>query len=534
MAVDVLSVPEDIQTRSDRRVTAGVLWFELHATVDLMELFPSFPDFRELAADAGIVPVWREFLFDTDTAVTAYEKLYRPPFGFLLESVVGGEQWARYSFLGSRPREAWRLEAGALSVWRPGEGWQAMEAADPLEDLNRRLIARTPAQVQGLPRFWGGAVGFFGYDVVRGIERLPNGPPEDLGLPDGLFLFTDQVLVIDNLLGRGMAVSAVSVEEGQPEAELRALYDEGGRKAREMIETLTATGGLAPLDLPPEPEVDPPFSSSMTRKAFEAGVETIRDYIRSGDAFQVVLSQRLGMPFGGRPFDLYRVVRTVNPSPYLYFLELDGVTLVGASPEVLVRVEEGTVTVRPIAGTRPRGETAVEDHRLAEDLSGDEKELAEHRMLVDLGRNDVGRVAKYGTVRVPELMAVEKYSHVMHLVSQVEGELLDGLSAMDVFRACFPAGTVSGAPKIRAMEIIDELEPVKRGPYAGAVGYFSYGGMNMDTAITIRTVVINKGRAFVQAGAGIVADSDPSREYDETLNKARALLRAGMMVPGKG
>jgi anthranilate synthase component 1 len=269
----------------------------------------------------------------------------------------------------------------------------------------------------------------------------------------------------------------------------------------------------------------------MTREAFQEGVERIRSYIQAGDAFQVVLSQRLDMPFQGRPFDLYRVLRTVNPSPYLYFLELDGVTLVGASPEVLVRLEEGTVTVRPIAGTRPRGQTPREDRTLARDLLADEKELAEHRMLVDLGRNDVGRVARYGSIRVPDLMVVERYSHVMHLVSQVEGELQEGLTAMDVFRACFPAGTVSGAPKIRAMEIIDELEPVKRGPYAGAVGYFSYGGMAMDTAITIRTVVVTGGRAFVQAGAGIVADSDPAREFQETLNKARALLQAGSMVP---
>jgi len=272
----------------------------------------------------------------------------------------------------------------------------------------------------------------------------------------------------------------------------------------------------------------------MTKEEFLAAVERVREYIHAGDAFQVVLSQRLGMPFKGNPFDLYRVLRTVNPSPYLYFLELDGLTLAGTSPEVLVRVEGGRVTVRPMAGTRPRGRTQGADRALAEDLLTDEKELAEHRMLVDLGRNDVGRVARFGSVRVPELMAIERYSHVMHLVSQVEGEVREGLSALDVFKACFPAGTVSGAPKIRAMEIIDELERVKRGPYAGAVGYFSHGGLNMDTAITIRTVVVSGGRAFVQAGAGIVADSRPVREYEETLNKARALLRAGAMVPEEG
>jgi len=499
-----------------------------------MQLFPSFPEFLTLARRAGVVPVWREFLFDTNTAVTAYEKLYQPPFGFLLESVVGGEQWARYSFLGSRPKEAWRLKDGKVSLWQPGNGWGEVEVDDPLADLDERLRARQPARVQGLPRFWGGAVGFFGYDVVRQIEDLPEVPSDDLELPDGLFLFTDLVLVIDNLLGRGMAVAAVSVEPALSEDELRARFDEGGRRAEEMVRRLEERPGLSPLDLLPEPEKDPPFTSSLTKEAFQEGVERIRDYILAGDAFQVVLSQRLGMPFKGRPFDLYRVLRTVNPSPYLYFLEMDGLNLVGSSPEVLVRVEDGTVTVRPIAGTRPRGKSPEEDEALAEELRADEKELAEHRMLVDLGRNDVGRVASFGSVRVPDLMVVERYSHVMHLVSQVEGELRGDLSAMDVFKACFPAGTVSGAPKIRAMEIIDELEPVKRGPYAGAVGYFSFGGMNMDTAITIRTVLIAGSRAFVQAGAGIVADSDSDREYEETLNKARALLRAGSMVPEEG
>jgi anthranilate synthase component 1 len=496
-----------------------------------MRLYPSFSEFSRLCRGAGLVPVWREFLFDTDTAVTAYEKLYRPPFGFLLESVVGGEQWARYTFLGSQPRYAWRLKNGKVSVWRPESGWGDVEVDDPLDDLDRRLRARQPAKVRGLPRFWGGAVGFFGYDVVRHIERLPHAPPDDLDLPDGLFLFTDLVLVIDNLLGRGLAVAPVPVESGLSEAELRSRYEEGGRRAEEMILALEGGPRLSALELKPEPEEDPPFTSTMTRSAFEEGVERIREYIRAGDAFQVVLSQRLGMPFEGRPFDLYRVLRTVNPSPYLYFLELDGMNLVGTSPEVLVRVEDGTVTVRPIAGTRPRGISPEEDRVLADHLKADEKELAEHRMLVDLGRNDVGRVAKYGSIRIPDLMVVERYSHVMHLVSQVEGTLQEDLSAMDVFKACFPAGTVSGAPKIRAMEIIDELEPTKRGPYAGAVGYFSFGGMNMDTAIAIRTVVTAGSRAFVQAGAGIVADSDPSREYEETLNKARALLRAGSMVP---
>jgi anthranilate synthase component 1 len=330
-----------------------------------------------------------------------------------------------------------------------------------------------------------------------------------------------------------MAIAAVPVEPGLAEGELRARYDEAAERTGALIRRLEERAPPRPLSLAPEPDADPPTESSMTREAFEAAVERVRGYIRAGDAFQVVLSQRLTVPLAAAPFDLYRAVRTLNPSPYLFFLELDGVSLVGSSPEVLVRLEDGTVTVRPIAGTRRRGATPAADRALAEELAADEKELAEHRMLVDLGRNDVGRVSAFGTVRVPDLMVVERYSHVMHLVSQVEGTLREGLDAMDVFKACFPAGTVSGAPKVRAMEIIDELEPTRRGPYAGAVGHFAYGGMAMDTAITIRTMMITGGKAWVQAGAGIVADSDPATEYEETLNKARALLRAAAMV-GRG
>ena len=499
-----------------------------------MELRPSFEEFQSLAADGGMVPVWQEFLFDADTAVTAYAKLARPPFGFLLESVVGGEQWARYSFLGTRPRNAWRLQDGQVSEWTPEVGWQPVECSDPLGDLDERLRRHAAVEVPGLPRFWGGAVGFFSYDVVRYMESLPHGPQDDLGIPDGVFIFTDVVLAIDNLRGKAMAIAAAEVPPGASAGELRRIWEAAAGRASELVEQLRDASPPPALDLLPEPATDPEFTSSTTRADFEAGVERIREYIRAGDAFQVVLSQRLGMTLQGSPFDLYRALRSLNPSPYLFFLEMDGVTLVGSSPEVLVRLEDGVVTVRPIAGTRPRGATAAEDRDLANDLRTDEKELAEHRMLVDLGRNDVGRVARYGTVRVPDLMVVERYSHVMHLVSQVEGDLADDRTALDVFRAGFPAGTVSGAPKIRAMEIIDELEPVRRGPYAGAVGHFSWGGERMDTAIAIRTVLVAGGRAWVQAGAGIVADSDPGAEYEETLNKARALLRAASMVPPRG
>lgn len=495
-----------------------------------MDLRPSFEAFSERARRGGVIPVWDDFLFDVDTAVTAYAKLARSPFGFLLESVVGGEQWARYTFLGSRPSAAWRMRGRRVEWWTPEGGWSPVETDDPLADLDARLRARAPVPDPELPRFWGGAVGYFGYDTVRQIESLPDVPEDDLGLPDAVFLFTDVVLAIDNLLGRAKAIASVPVQEGASDVELRALYDAAGDRIADLVRELEATKSPRPLELGREPAGDPDFSSSMSRDEYEEGVRRIKQYIRAGDAFQVVLSQRLAMELQTGPFDLYRALRSLNPSPYLYYLELDGVTLVGSSPEIMVRLEDGRITVRPIAGTRRRGGSPEEDRELARDLLADEKERAEHRMLVDLGRNDVGRVARFGTVNVPELMVVERYSHVMHLVSQVEGELRDGLSAMDVFRACFPAGTVSGAPKVRAMEIVDELEPVKRGPYAGAVCYFGHGGMNMDSAITIRTVVVTEGRAYVQAGAGIVADSVPALEYEETLNKARALLRAGAMI----
>ena len=492
-----------------------------------MTLSPSFQEFAALAATATLVPVWRELLFDTETAVTAYAKIARPPFGFLLESVVGGETWARWTFLGTEPRAAWKLTGRRVESWTPAEGWTDRgESADPLGDFDRMLRAETAAQVPGLPRFWGGAVGFFGYDVVRLIERLPHAPSAGLDIPDALFILTGTVVAVDNLFGRARVISAVDTAGAGDEAELRRRYDAAGAEVDALVRRLREGEPPHPLALRDEPPGDPAFESSVTRAAYEAGVARIQEYIRAGDAFQVVLSQRLTVPLEVAPFDLYRALRTLNPSPYLFYLELDGFQLVGSSPEVMVRLEEGTVTVRPIAGTRRRGRDAAEDARLSADLLADRKELAEHLMLLDLGRNDVGRVARYGSVRVPARMAIERYSHVLHMVSTVEGDLREGLSAVDVFRASFPAGTVSGAPKVRAMEIIDELEPARRGAYAGAVGHFSYGGRAMDTAIAIRTVLAEGGRAHVQAGAGIVADSVPATEYEETLSKARALLRA--------
>ena len=488
-------------------------------------LKPDYPQFLKLCAAGAPVPVWTEFLSDTDTAVTAYARLARPPFGFLLESLVGGEKWARYTFLGTRPRSAWKLLAGgAVATWTPDGGWsEPVRVADPLADLAARLGTREPIAIPGLPRFAGGAVGYLGYDVVRYIERLPAPPPDPLGLPEALFIFTDVVLAIDNIFGRAMAITTVD-PEGLDDTGLRQAYEAARGRLEDTVRELATSSGLLPLALD-QTAPDPAFESSYSRPAFERDVQRIRDYIAAGDAFQVVLSQRLAFPLGATPLQLYRGLRSVNPSPYLFFLELDGLALVGSSPEVLVRLEGNRVTVRPIAGTRRRGASDEEDAALTAELRADPKERAEHLMLVDLGRNDVGRVSSFGSVQVTSFMQVERYSHVLHLVSQVDGELRAGLTAMDVCRACFPAGTVSGAPKVRAMEILDELEPVRRGVYAGAVGYFGWGGKSLDTAIAIRTLVASGGQAWVQAGAGIVADSVPEREYEETLAKARALLR---------
>lgn len=494
----------------------------------------SFADFVRLSRTATLVPVSRELLFDTDTAVTAYHKVVRGRFGFLLESVVGGETWARYTFLGTEPRSAWRLRGGRVARWDSAAGWgEEREAEDPLGELEAELRRHTPADVPGLPRFWGGAVGFFGYDVVRHMERLGDGPGPGLDLPDALFMLTGTVVAIDNLFGRATVIAPVDTR-GADEADLRRRYDAAVREIDGIVDRLESGEPPEPLRLGPPPASDPEFVSTTTREQFERGVRRIQEYIRAGDAFQVVLSQRLTVPLAARPFDLYRTLRTLNPSPYLYYLDLDGFQLIGSSPEALVRLDAGRVMVRPIAGTRPRGRDEAEDAELAAGLLTDPKEVAEHLMLLDLGRNDVGRVSAYGAVRVSQKMAVERYSHVMHLVSTVEGDLREGMSPIEVLRAAFPAGTVSGAPKVRAMEIIDELEAARRGPYAGAVGYLSYGGQAMDLAIAIRTVVAEGGRAHVQAGAGVVADSVPAAEYDETLNKARALLRAIRWIESAG
>ena len=474
-----------------------------------------------------LVPVWRDYLLDTETPVSAFAKLREGPFAFLLESApAGGETWARYTFMGTAPRSAWRLRDGVVEDWTPTLGWHSpRRPTDPLADLDALIRRFTPVEERELGEFWSGAVGYFGYDVVRAIEHLPHAPRRAFDAPDALFVFTGALVIIDNLRSQARVVVGVPVPDDASDATLRTLYEEAEAEIATTIARLRSTAALPPL------EVDvgaPPArgDSSYARERFMQHVDRIKDYIVAGDAFQVLLARRIEVPYDFSSTALYRTLRVINPSPYMYHLVLDGVELVGSSPELLVRVERGRVTVRPIAGTRPRGRTPEEDACLTEELKNDEKERAEHVMLVDLGRNDVGRIAKYGSVRVTDLMIVERYSHVLHLVSQVEGELRDGLTAMDALRATFPAGTMTGAPKVRAMEIIDELEPERRGPYAGAVGYIGAGAKRMDLAITIRTCVIAGDTASVQAGAGIVHDSVPEREWEETENKARALLTA--------
>jgi len=487
-----------------------------------------FEHFRgHAAAGATLIPVWRDVLLDTDTPVAALAKLRRGGYAFLLESApAGGETWARYTILGTEPAAAWRFSDGAVEDWDPETGWGAQRpCADPLDELEQRVRGRQVAVVPELGAFWGGAVGYLGYDIVRSIERLPAPPARALHIPDALFLMTRAVVVIDNLLAQARIVVSVDVADSASDELLRERYTRALLELDAIATRLHAPSPLRPLVL--DAAAAPASgASSMTRDAFMAGVERIREHIRAGDCFQALLARRITLPCDFDTVSLYRALRALNPSPYMYHLTLDGVELVGSSPELLVRLSDRRVTVRPIAGTRRRGATPEDDARLTDDLLADEKERAEHVMLVDLGRNDVGRVAEIGTVRVGDFMCVERYSHVLHLVSEVDGVLRDGLGVAAVLRATFPAGTMTGAPKVRAMEIINDLEPERRGAYAGAVGYVAWGGTRMDLAITIRTCVVAAGVASVQAGAGIVADSVPASEWDETESKARAVLTA--------
>jgi anthranilate synthase component I len=479
---------------------------------------PDFETFAALARQGNIVPIYREVLGDLETPVSAYKKLGQNSMSFLLESVEGGEKWGRYSFLGLHPSLVVKVQNASVTV-RDRRGEEKYDrVSDPFEIIRQVLSRYQAVSLPELPRFYGGLVGYLSYDMVRYIERLPD-LTTDGGIPEAILMLTDHLLIFDNVRHTIKVLALVHID---PEAELEALYQQGVAGIEAIIMELRAPHHF--------PETGPAgggvqLTSNMTPERFQEIVLVAKEYIAAGDAIQIVLSQCFRTPLRHDAFDLYRALRCINPSPYMFYLNLEDLELAGASPEILVRLEENKVELRPIAGTRKRGETPEQDKALEEELLADPKERAEHIMLVDLGRNDVGRVARLGSVKVTELFAVERYSHVMHIVSHVEGDLAPGKDALDVLKASFPAGTVSGAPKVRAMQIIEELEPTRRGPYAGAVGYLGFSG-NMDFCITIRSLTVHQGQVYLQVGAGIVADSDPASEYQETVNKAQAMVRA--------
>jgi anthranilate synthase component I len=479
-------------------------------------LYPEIEEFRRLSKKGNLIPLYKEVLADTYTPVTAFLKLGGSP-AFLLESVEGGEKWARYSFIGSRPEKIIKGRGNIVEVIE-GQRSQSFETDNPVDWIKKEISAYRPVEVKGLPRFFGGLVGYIGYDMVKFFEPVKQTDKKGLGLPDFFFMFTDTMLIFDSFEQKIKIVSNVHIETEK----LDEAYREAEAKINDIVARLR---GPLVLDGPVHAGPSGEFTSNVPKEEFLEGVERAREYVMAGDIVQVVLSQRFERNTAAGPFNIYRALRVINPSPYMYYLDIGEAKIVGSSPEILVRLDNGKIVLRPIAGTRKRGATEALDEALEKELKDDPKEIAEHIMLVDLGRNDVGRVARTGSVKVTELMAVERYSHVMHLVSNVEGDLDQGLDAFDVLAACFPAGTVSGAPKVRAMEIIEEIEPVRRGPYAGSVGYLSYSG-NMDACITIRTLIIKDGKVYVQSGAGIVADSEAEREYTETVNKARGMMKA--------
>ncbi|MFI2811803.1 MULTISPECIES: anthranilate synthase component I [Microbulbifer] len=474
-------------------------------------------------ASAGYnrIPLVRRVLADIETPLSTYLKLAAGRYSYLLESVQGGEKWGRYSIIGLPASTILRVRDHRVTVERDGEVVETHDVEDPLAFVETFQQRYRAPELAGLPRFNGGLVGYFGYDCVRYIEpRLADTcPPDTLDNPDILLMVSDELVVFDNLAG---AVIFIAHADPSVEGDFERVQQRLDELVTQLARPLPDT---PPLDLDGSGIEEEAFESHYGEAAFKHSVDRVKEYILAGDVMQVVPSQRLSAPYSAPPLNLYRALRSLNPSPYMYFLDLGDHQVVGSSPEILVHLEDGDMTVRPIAGTRKRGATEAEDEALERELLADPKELAEHLMLIDLGRNDVGRVAETGSVRVTEKMAVERYSHVMHIVSNVTGRIQPGLTAIDALRAALPAGTLSGAPKIRAMEIIDELEPEKRGIYGGAVGYLAWNG-NMDTAIAIRTAVIKDGQVFIQAGAGLVADSDPQSEWDETMNKARALFRA--------
>jgi len=483
---------------------------------------PNLDEFKRLSEKSTLVPVYQELFSDSLTPVSAFQRLASDsPHAFLLESASGAETVARYSFLGHRPFAIFRAKGQNVEIKTDSET-RAFQSANPIKELAKLVQENRVAQVPGLPRLCCGAVGYVSYDTVRYFERLLFPPADDLLLPDLYFCLYDSLVVFDHLDKTIKVIAAARVRESVNTVE---AYQEAQTRVQTMIESLSRPLAPALAHIALGDSETPDFTANMSHDHFVRAVDRIKEYIFAGDIFQAVFSQRLCVPFDTSPFNLYRALRVTNPSPYMFFLRFGEDYLVGSSPEVMAKVEDRKATVRPIAGTRRRGRTPAEDAALAQELLSDPKERAEHVMLLDLGRNDVGRVCKYGTVKIQDQMIIERYSHVMHITSSVSGELRDEFDAFDVLQACLPAGTVSGAPKVRAMEIIDELEPTRRGPYAGAVGYFDFSG-NMDTCITIRTILVHDGKAYVQAGAGIVAESVPEREYEETLNKARALLRA--------
>jgi anthranilate synthase component 1 len=486
-----------------------------------VQTVPDRATVHRLFEQGDLVPVYRTLLADLETPVSVYLKLARiSTQSFLLESVEGGEQVGRYSFLGVNPKGMIVAQHNTVTITRHGVSTtrDLAPGEDPLRCIETEFERVKPARLEGLPRFVGGAVGFLGYDVVRYFERLPATASDDLNVPDMAFLLVDTLVIFDHAKHQ-LIVLANAHNTGDPDA----AYDDAVRRIDQIIDAL---GQPVPyLDEPPAVQ-DGELRSNMTREQYEANVRAAKEYIAAGDAFQIVLSQRFTRQTSAPPFTIYRALRALNPSPYMFFLRFDDdLCLIGASPEMMVRLEDGIASVRPIAGTRPRGADEADDVRLETELLADEKERAEHVMLVDLGRNDLGRVCDYGTVSVPDMMYIERYSHVMHIVSRVQGKIRQGMNAFDLLRATFPAGTLSGAPKVRAMEIIEELEGTRRGPYGGAVGYFSFDG-SMDTCITIRTMLMRGSTVTFQSGAGIVADSDPAREYDESVNKARAVASA--------
>jgi anthranilate synthase component I len=497
----------------------------------MMHHRPGLEQFTELARHYSLVPVYRQLIGDTLTPVSAFCKIQEEDWAFLFESVIGGERLGRYSFVGSGPFLRFQAygprvqiqERDLVGAGKP-TSWRTIEAqnADPLKLLEERLALYRSPLLTGLPRFCGGAVGFAGYDAVRYVEKLPHPPEDDRQLPDLCFAFYDRMVIFDHVSKTIAVVAHAHVDPKNPEASYRAAC----MRVDRMVERLQQSAAdLQLTDIAPIGAVHLSFQSNFERAEFERAVEKCKEYIKAGDIFQVVLSQRLQTQTRARLFDVYRTLRVVNPSPFMFYLKAGPLCLVGSSPEIMVRVEGDRVTIRPLAGTRRRGQTEDEDERLAAELLADPKERAEHIMLVDLGRNDVGRVVRYGTVELSDVMTIERYSHVMHICSTVTGRLREGESAFSALRACLPAGTLSGAPKVRAMEIIDELEPCRRGPYGGAVGYVDFSG-NMDTCIALRTLVFKGQSAYLQAGAGIVADSVPSLEWEESMNKAMGLLRA--------